>query len=261
MIEAVAQPKRNLVREAVAYLLVVVAAEVVTMFFQPLWGVIGHAAIMATAIARSARADDIFQQRLILSLALVPLIRVIDLSLSLSLIPIPTIGRFPIIYAPLLVASVVVVRTLGYRWTEVGLNFKALPAQLGIASSGLLFGWVEYLILEPEAMITQLTWSEVVPLGLILLAFTGFTEEFAFRGVMQRSATDVFGWLGIVYVSVLFAILHMGFLSWVDVAFVFIVALFFSWVVKKTGSLFGVTLSHGITNIVLFLIAPFFVLG
>lgn len=144
-------------REAVAYLLVIVAAEVVTMFFHPLWGVIGHAAIMATAIARSARAGDIFQQRLILSLALVPLIRVIDLSLSLTLIPIPTIGRFPIIYTPLLVASVVVVRTLGYKWSEVGLNFKSLPAQLGIASSGLLFGWVEYRILEPEAMITQLT--------------------------------------------------------------------------------------------------------
>jgi membrane protease YdiL (CAAX protease family) len=258
MIEAVAQPKRSLVREAVAYLLVVVAAEVVTMFFHPLWGVIGHAAIMATAIARSARADDIFQQRLILSLALVPLIRVIDLSLSLSLIPIPTIGRFPIIYAPLLVASVVVVRTLGYKFGEVGLNFKSLPAQLGIASSGLLFGWVEYLILGPEAMITQLTWSEFVPLALVLLVFTGFTEEFAFRGVMQRSAGDVFGWRGIVYISVLFAILHMGFHSVLDVLFVFGVAMFFGWAVKKTGSLLGVTLAHGLTNIMLFLVFPFF---
>ena len=47
----------------------------------------------------------------------------------------------------------------------------------------------------------------------------------------------------------------MGFLSWIDVTFVFIVALFFGWVVKKTGSLLGVTLSHGITNIVLYLVA------
>ena len=69
---------------------------------------------------------------------------------------------------------------------------------------------------------------------------------------------ETFGWRGIIYISLLFAVLHMGFLSWLDVVFVFAVALFFSWVVKKTGSLFGVTLSHGITNIVLFLIAPFF---
>jgi len=129
---------------------------------------------------------------------------------------------------------------------------------LGIASSGLLFGWVEYLILEPEAMITQLTWSEFLPLALALLVFTGFTEEFAFRGVMQRSAGDVFGWRGIVYVSVLFAILHMGFHSVLDVLFVFGVAMFFGWAVKKTGSLLGVTLAHGLTNIMLFLVFPFF---
>ena len=152
----------------------------------------------------------------------------------------------------------VVVRTLGYRWTEVGLNFKSIPVQLGIASSGLLFGWVEYLILEPEAMITQLTWSEFVPLALVLLIFTGFTEEFAFRGVMQRTTWDVFGWWGIVYVGVLFAIMHMGFHSVLDVLFVFGVAMFFGWVVKKTGSLLGVALAHGLTNIMLFLVFPFF---
>jgi membrane protease YdiL (CAAX protease family) len=93
----------------------------------------------------------------------------------------------------------------------------------------------------------------------LLLLCTGFVEEFIFRGVLQRTAVEAFGGWGIVYVSLLFAILHMGFLSWIDVVFVFVVALFFGWVVKKTGSLFGVTLAHGITNIVLYLIIPFFV--
>ncbi|MFC1593058.1 type II CAAX prenyl endopeptidase Rce1 family protein [Candidatus Omnitrophota bacterium] len=51
---------------------------------------------------------------------------------------------------------------------------------------------------------------------------------------------------------------HMGFLSWIDLIFVFVVAMFFAWVVKKTGSLFGVILAHGATNIMLYLIAPFF---
>ena len=86
---------------------------------------------------------------------------------------------------------------------------------------------------------------------------TGFVEEFIFRGVLQRSAWERFGWRGLIYVSSLFAILHIGFLSWVDVVFVFGIALFFAWVVKRTGSLLGVTLSHGITNITLYLIAPF----
>jgi len=42
------------------------------------------------------------------------------------------------------------------------------------------------------------------------------------------------------------------------VLFVFAVAMFFAWVVKRTGSLLGVTLAYGITNVMLFLVIPFF---
>jgi hypothetical protein len=127
-----------------------------------------------------------------------------------------------------------------------------------VALSGLLFGVIEYLILAPEPMVTELTWQEVWLPALIFLMCTGFVEEFIFRGVLQRTAVEVFGGWGIIYVSLLFAVLHMGFLSLIDVVFVFFVALFFSWVVKKTGSLLGVSLAHGITNIILYLVVPFF---
>ncbi len=63
---------------------------------------------------------------------------------------------------------------------------------------------------------------------------------------------------GIVYVSLLFSIVHLIHRSAIDIACVFVITLFFGWVVKKTGSLFGVTLAHGITNIMLFLVLPFF---
>jgi membrane protease YdiL (CAAX protease family) len=107
-------------------------------------------------------------------------------------------------------------------------------------------------------MVIELTWQEVWLPALIFLMCTGFVEEFIFRGVLQRTAVEAFGWRGIIYVSLLFAALHMGFLSLIDVVFVFCVALFFGWVVKKTGSLLGVALAHGITNIILYLVAPFF---
>ena len=90
------------------------------------------------------------------------------------------------------------------------------------------------------------------------MLFIGFGEEFIFRGVLQRSAVEAFNGWGVIYASLLFATLHMGFLSWLDVAFVFVVALFFGWVVQKTGSILGVTLAHSITNIMLYLVAPFF---
>ena len=243
-------------KEAIIYLLAITAAEAVTVFVQPVWGIVCHAIVLVAVVMHSALASDYRYRHLLLSLALVPLVRII--SLCMPLVNIPQIWWYPIIYAPLLVAAIVVVRILGLRAREVGLNFRLFPIQLAVAISGLLFGVAEYFILAPEPMVIELTWQGVWLPALIFLVCTGFVEELIFRGVLQRTAVEVFGGWGIVYVSLLFAVLHMGFLSLIDVFFVFAVALFFGWVVKKTGSLFGVTLAHGITNILLYLVVPFF---
>ncbi len=242
--------------EAVIYLLAITAAEVVTIVAQPVLGITSYIVILVAVIVHAAVTNRYFYGQLVLSLALVPLVRI--LSLCMPLAYIPQMWWYPIIYVPLLVAAVVAMRILGYRAEEVGLTFRLGPVQLAVMLTGLLFGVVEYFILAPEAMIAEFTWREVWLPALILLACTGFTEEFIFRGVLQRTAVEAFGWWGIVYISLLFAILHIGYLSWIDAVFVFAVALFFGWVVEKTGSLLGVTLSHGITNIMLFLVAPFF---
>jgi len=241
---------------AIIYLLAIIIAETVTVFFAPLWGIISHIIILVALILHSALVSEHRYQQLVLSLALVPLVRIMSLSMPLS--GIPQIWWYPIIYAPLLAAAITVIRLTGYRAADVGLTVRFLPVQLAVALTGVLFGVAEYFILAPEAMVAEFTWQEIWPPALLFLLCTGFVEELIFRGVLQRTALGAFGSWGIVYVSLLFAILHMGFLSWIDAAFVFLAALFFGWVVKKTGSLLGVTLSHGITNISLYLIIPFF---
>ena len=243
--------------QAIIYLLAITTAEVITVIGQPVWGIVCYIVVLVAVIMYSAVAitSSYRHGQLVLSLALVPLVRVISLSMPLS--NIPQIWWYPIIYAPLLVAAVVVVRLLGYRLKDVGLSFRLPLIQLLVALTGLMFGVVEYFILAPEAMVDRFVWQEVWLPALILLVTTGFVEEFIFRGVMHRTPEKAYGWWGIVYVSLLFAVLHMGYLSWIDVVFVFVVALFFGWVVKKTGSLLGATLSHGITNILLFLVVPF----
>ncbi|MCD6453174.1 MAG: CPBP family intramembrane metalloprotease [Dehalococcoidales bacterium] len=283
MAVTIVNQRRNILKPAAGYLLAIAAVEAVTMFplpllgvvghtgfsfpllgivgytefSHPLWGVIGHASILAAVIINAARSNEQVYRQLVLSLALVPLIRIVDL--TMAFVPVAPMWRWLIVYAPLLVATIVVMRFLGYSKPEVGLRVTLPPAQFGIAMSGFLLGWVEYLILKPEAMVTQFTWVEVAPLAVILAATTGFVEEFTFRGVFQRSAVEALGgWPGIAYVSSLFAIMHMGFHSWIDVVFVFGVAMFFGGMVKKTGSLLGVVIAHGITNIMLFLVCPFF---
>lgn len=283
-------------KEALVYLLAITIAEVVTVTIQPLWGIACHIALLVALILHSALVSRQTHRQLLLSLALVPLVRIISLSMPLA--NIPQVWWYPIIYAPLLVAAIVVVRILDLspedmmvrcpncgqktgvdscQWCnypvlksrptklgKVGLSFGFVPVQLLVALSGLVLGVAEYLILKPELMVSELTWQGIWLWAVIYLVCSGFVEEFIFRGVLQHTALAAVGGWGIVYVSLLFAILHLGHypsnppLSYWDVPFVFVIALFFAWVVKKTGSLLGVTLSHGITNIVLYLIAPFF---
>jgi len=149
-------------------------------------------------------------------------------------------------------------RVLGFRMKDVGLTFHSRSALLRMAviASGFGLGIAEYHILKPDSWIATLGWMEGWQPALLLGISTGFVEEFIFRGVLQRSAWERWGWRGIIYVSVIFAILHMGFLSWVDVLFVFGVAMYFAWAVKKTGSILGVTIAHSLTNITLYLVAP-----
>ena len=247
---------------AIIYLLAIVAAEVAPVVSQPLLGIAFHTAILLAIIVDSALIKNYLQGRLVLSLAVVPLIRIISISLPLA--DIPQIWWYPIIYLPLLAAAIVLARLLNYRPKDIGITVGFLPVQLAVALAGVAFGIAEYLILTPEPLVAEPTWQTAWLPALILLFSTGFVEEFIFRGVLQRSAVNAFGGWGIVYISFLFAVLHIGWieaanpLSWIDVIFVFSIALFFGWVVKKTGSLLGVSLCHGITNIVLFIIAPFF---
>jgi membrane protease YdiL (CAAX protease family) len=156
----------------------------------------------------------------------------------------------------LFVAAVIALRTLGFSWAGVGINLRALPLQFLVGLTGLVFGYVEYQILEPEPLAKAFTWEQLWVPVLILLFSTGFVEEVIFRGVMQRAATEALGRFGVLYVAILFTTLHVGYKSLLDVLFVFGVALFFGWAVAKTRSILGVTLSHGLINIVLFLVVP-----
>jgi hypothetical protein len=120
-------------------------------------------------------------------------------------------------------------------------------------------GLIEYLILKPEPLVESFSLRSIWLPAVILLVFTGFLEELIFRGLMQRASVNTLKKYGPVYISLLFAVLHIGYKSWVDLVFVFLVGFAFSIVVERTRSLVGVTVAHGLTNISLFLVFPFLV--
>lgn len=193
--------------------------------------------------------------RFLLSLAFVPLIRVISLALPLARFPL--IFWYLIVSIPLFAATIVAIRLLKLRpWNGARHGRRWLP-QLAFAPTGILFGFIEYLILQPEPPISITSWQGLLIAAVILLVCTGLLEELIFRGIMQRTAVEQLGRLwGIAYVAIIFAMLHLGYGSLLDILAVLAIGLLFGWFVVRTGSLLGVTLSHGLTNITLFIIIP-----
>lgn len=235
-------------------MLAIAGAQAVTAYCLSPWVILCHPAILFTIIVRSAFVKEYLHRRLLLTLALVPLLGIISLGLPLG--DIPPILLHYISYGPVFVAAVVGVFILGYSYDQVGISFRQPLIQLLVGLSGIVFGLIEYFILVSEPLIAESIWQEVWLPALIIFVSVGFVEEFVFRGVIQRSSTEEFGAWGIVYVSLLFTVTNIGVLPEINLIFVFVVALFFGWVVRKTGSLVGVALSRGISYMALYLVIP-----
>jgi hypothetical protein len=200
-------------------------------------------------------------QRVLTVLLFAPMIRLMSLSL-------PLIGfEMPIwwltVSVPLFLSVVVAVRVLNVSWKQTGHSlgygqwYLALPLQLLIGGLGIVFGLTEYWILRPTPLVEPLTWATMWFPALVLLISTGYLEELLFRGVMQEVVKETVGfWASNLFVSLIFAALHVGYASLSDYIFVFVASLILGYCFEKTGSLLGVTLAHGLTNILLFIVLP-----
>lgn len=212
-----------------------------------------HAAHLAPADPRASRVLAAF--------ALVPLIRI--LSLGLPFVPFNEVQWMAVIALPLLAGAVAVMYVLGLGPREVYLrlgSLEGLPLQAGVALSGVGLGVVEFFILAPTGpWIPELTLVHLLPAAVALGLASGLAEEIIFRGILQPEAEKVLGiGPGLLFVAALFAVMHIGFLSALDLLFVFGVGLYFGYVVQRTRNLLGVTFAHGLANVALYLVMPFF---
>ena len=233
-----------------------ILAEAITSFVDPIFGLVLHSIIMISLlILSSLKYGEKPSSKFFLSLSLAPLIRIISLSVPLTYFPRYT--WYIVVNIPLLVAVLTMMRVQGIGFKDAGIKFSKPLTQIGIALTGIPLGFIDYLILKPESIAQGLSFWNLTLLAIGLGLSTGFVEELVFRGLMQPSAVEVFGErLGLIGVAVVFAALHIGWFSMIDLAFVFSIGLFYGFVTLKTGNIMGVSLSHGITNIVLFLVAP-----
>jgi|YelNatPaOPRAMG01_1025707.scaffolds.fasta_scaffold07815_5 membrane protease YdiL (CAAX protease family) len=241
----------------VLYLAFISLAEAVTVFMDPSLGLFMHSLLFVSLLGLSALwrgfnpASNLF-----LGLSLAPITRILSLSFPLSYFP--RYAWYLVAGALMLLAALAVIRAGDLKPRDAGLTLNRPWVQWAFGLTGPAFGAMEYYILRPEPLASGLSLWEYGLLAFSIAFFTGFVEELIFRGILQGGAVKALGEkAGLLGVASVFAVLHMGWLSMLDMVFVFIVGLLFGFVVLKTGSIVGASISHGLTNVVLFMVMPY----
>lgn len=243
-------------RTSLIYLVGIFLAEYVANIVNPLGGLVIHSVLLVALILHSAVAEPDSLQRFLLSLSIVPMIRL--LSFGLPLYSFEQIYWYLIVSVPLFIVIYGVARNLNFSANYLGLNLNKPLWQLAFILSGIPFGIAEYFILRPERLVSPFSWPLLIMAALILLVCTGLLEELLFRGVLFQSSRAVMNDVyTVLYTALLFAIMHIGYQSILDVVMVFGAGLVWGGMALKTQSLFGISIAHGLTNIILFLVMPY----
>ena len=242
---------------AVLYLLGLIVAEVSVTYINKEVGLVIEMVILFALLLNSSLNVSYNYSVMLRSMMILPIIRIIGL--TIPLMQIQPLYWFPIIAVPLFAAIYTIMKSQGLTRKHVGLIWGNKKIQFLIAITGIFLGTIEYTILQPKPLIPVLDPVTLISASIILIISTGLAEELLFRGILQKNAENVFGTIaGLLYTALLFTALHIGWNSFYDLIFVFSVALFYGYSYMKTRSIVGITLSHGLSNIFLFLIVPFY---
>jgi len=257
-----AKERMVLLSAPAVYLLALTVCELAVALWDPRVGLVGHLGLLATTLALGSLSDGP-ARALWLACAIGPLVRVV--SLGSPMWAFPPMMWFVLSALPLFVSGMLVMRASGMRAVDVGLRCpgpRAWPLELVVAASGLGLGAAEWYIVRPSPMALGTGAWQLALSAIIILVCTGLLEEFLFRGVLRSAADRALGSVASsLFGALVFAALHIGYRSLLDLLFVGLVALYFDQVVRRTGSIVGVTVAHGLTNIVLFVLIPLWRVG
>lgn len=252
----VEKPKAHFTKEIglilILYSLTLIFAEVAIANVQPAWSLLFLIVIITSLIILSSLSVFTKFSHLLQVLILIPLLRIMSISISMN--EIGPIYWLTLTILPLIISCAFLMRGQNLSRSDVGLNLKNMPVQLLIIWGGLAIGFIEYLILEPAAIIVNLNPFNII-ISIILLLATGLTLELIFRGLIQNKADKLMGkFWGLLFTSILFTTQYISWGSVTYLAFVFGVSIIYGYVFQKTNSIVGVSISHGVANIMLFLV-------
>ena len=117
------------IRIPLAYLAGLTAAELLTTLSNPQIGLMVHGILLVLLIIHSTLFSRRSEQKLLITLTLAPLIRL--MSLSVPLLNFPVTYWYAVIGAPLLLAAFLVLRLTGFKAKDIGLNMRVFTLATG----------------------------------------------------------------------------------------------------------------------------------
>ena len=239
----------------IGYGVAVVVAEAILVFSSVTTGLVCYAILVIALLSHTALAQSARYGRALPVLALIPLLRI--LSLTVPATRVPQVYWPAMVGIPLFIGVALVIRLVGFSRATLGLGARPWLPQLLIALSGLPLGLAAFFILRPKPLWPTPDLGELALGALILLIFAGLLEEIIFRGMLLQVAGESLGRAGVFYSSALFAAMYLGSLSAGYVVFMGLVGLFFGWCVNRTSSIWGVILAHSLLSIGMVLVWPY----
>lgn len=236
-----------------AFLAVVALGEVM-VGVNPLVGLSIHALLLLGWIPLTVMERNLRERDLMLGLILAPLIRLVSLALPLHLLS--PLASYALTAIPLYVAAWKVSRVVGLPARRLGLAGGNRPGQFIIGSAGIVIGIILFQVLRLPPLTDTLATGDTVTAALVLVVFAGFLDELIFRGLLQSLAYRAMGSVGPLYAALLYATMHIGYRSAAHVLAALGLGLVFGAIAYRSQSIMGVSLAHGLANIVVYLAMP-----
>jgi uncharacterized protein len=230
-----------------------ILAELVTVVGGAGAGVLAHILLLAAVTVLSLRVAAP-TRHLVLSLGMLPLVRVVSLAVPAAIIPI----QYWYLQVGLagLEAVFLVLRRLELSFQDIGVRKTRLSEFAVITAIGGILGLPAYLI---GGRIDLGGGGGAVGLllaVLIVAVFVGFFEEILFRGLIQSAGTALFARGGIVLSVAATAVMYATSLNPRYVVFMTLVAVFFGVVTRRSGSVAAPMGAHAALAVVQLVVLP-----
>lgn len=235
----------------------IVAAELLMFSGHVLTGLIVHI-INLQAITLALVLSDFSTEKKNVLQSLLLLLQMRIINLAMPQFFTYTLLWYPMIYGVMYLSIYYVISHQKITLKEIGINLERWYLYLPLA---LLIGagmaMLEFRILQPAAMIANLTLTNIILISIVMFVFVGAVEELIFRVILQTRLQSVFGTnYGILLGAGLFGIMHAGYGLAIEVLFVTFFGAVLGFIFQKTKSFPFIVLIHGTANVFLFGVLP-----